>query len=906
MKRILPLLAKRCLAFTLSLVLLLSLCPVVALPANAAVHSGEWTYESGYEWIKGSFQYRDVDLVYENDQAYYWGVYITPTKDPPSSAQVVASITDEKGNLVSSYKATVSGLDQYKESLLCSYANFPELTTDLFGVFTLTFELQLYGTTYAKLVQTFSRVSSVSVESSISSRSKPSLIFTVADPIDLVLNIKKTDGIAESFNAAVTITSSNDNELLAARGVSLPAATNLPLSLKDLVDIAAIDEPGNYSVNLILTDTSGTIKHQSSTPFTVVSLNSSIACTITSVSSSNMAFVDDQAIDLTVQLKKDDGIAESVTALTTITNSAGSVLFRQSKALSVPGIGTIAFTPNLSGLTAIGDFRLNVVLTDSAGNERGSASASFSRISTASMTATLTNPNPKDGLIYLNSDTLKLKLDIQDTDRAGESLLVRYNIFVDGNMLASKETSTTLKSDGTRTLYLSTSNMVCYGKNDIQVNICDANGTVLRTLEYSFTRVLSTANPGDMSLLNVNEHFTNYTGDPAIKLRLSAKAGAAMWRSSISWASVETSKGNYALPEDVENVMSITTQYGMEPLIILAYNNGLYGSANPDNPTWVNAYANYCYYVANALGDSVTYYEIWNEWNADMGKVPEKYRGGDYYAKVLVAASEAIKRANPNAKIIGGSLAGDTSAGATAFIRSMLSYPGAMDAIDGFSFHTYATDWKTTFYSPTQHNYPSRFNHVISLINEYGDASTKEIWMTETGWSTAEVVGVTEEEQAAYLVQLYAWSLAHPDKVDRLFWYDVMNDRGTDLDWDPAAGEQNWGLIHSWTNTGNEPAPYSAKKSYPAMCAFSSTLAGATYKDTVSLGSGIEAYSFTTGDGQAMVVAWTTSDITKTLNCSGSMTVTDMYGNATGNLTSTTLSECPIYIVCDSGTLSVG
>ena len=88
------------------------------------------------------------------------------------------------------------------------------------------------------------------------------------------------------------------------------------------------------------------------------------------------------------------------------------------------------------------------------------------------------------------------------------------------------------------------------------------------------------------------------------------------------------------------------------------------------------------------------------------------------------------------------------------------------------------------------------------------------------------------------------------------------------------------------------------------MCALSSMLGGAANGKEVTLGNGVQAYSFTV-DGKTMVVAWTTSDTTKTLNCSGSMTVTDMYGNASNNLTSATLSQCPIYIVY-SGTLTVG
>ena len=192
-------------------------------------------------------------------------------------------------------------------------------------------------------------------------------------------------------------------------------------------------------------------------------------------------------------------------------------------------------------------------------------------------------------------------------------------------------------------------------------------------------------------------------------------------------------------------------------------------------------------------------------------------------------------------------------------------------------------------------------------MNRYGDASEMEIWMTETGWSTAIGPGVTEEEQAAYYVQMCAWALANPDRVDRIFWYDLMNDRDAQtVDWDPNAGEHNWGLIHSWTNTGNEPLPYSAKKSYVAACAMTSILANAQYMDTFALGDGIYAYRFQK-DGQDLLVAFMDGD-TKTVNVTfgGNLTVTDMYGNATTYTGSAelNLSTCPIYIACAPGAIT--
>ena len=257
-------LAKRCLVFVLVLTLLLSFPPVVSQAA------GTWTYRSGYSWISGSFQAEDADLVYEDGQDYDWAVTITPGKKPPTSAQVLAFITDESGATVSRYSATVNGLTQHEDSVLCSYVDFPELTNTLAGTFTLTVDLQLNGDSYATLVQTFRRTFSSPIVSTVTSRSKPNLVFTYVDPLDLVLTVKKTDGVAETFLAAVTVTDSDGSNVLAAKGIFLPSITYAVLSVKDLMPLIFIDSAGAYRVNVTLTNSLGTVLHRASTPFRVL------------------------------------------------------------------------------------------------------------------------------------------------------------------------------------------------------------------------------------------------------------------------------------------------------------------------------------------------------------------------------------------------------------------------------------------------------------------------------------------------------------------------------------------------------------------------------------------------------------------------------------------------------------
>ena len=955
MKRILPLSAKRTLAFALALVLLLSLCPILPLTANAAVYTGGWQYYGSYNWLTDVFfessNATNVNgiPVFEDDEAYDWKVTVYQARTTvPITTKV--TIKDASGAIVGGSTVNGSSKNSVKgeTSTMFSASEYPALTTDLFGTFTLTCELYYNNGLCGTLTQTFRRVSSSTVTSSISSRSKPGLVFSVSDPLDLVLDIKKTDGIKESFQAAITVTGSNNNELLAARGVSLPASTHTSLILKDLMDIPAIAATGSYNVNLTLTDSSGDIQHQSSHAFTVVGLVSHISCEITSATNPDLTFLDIQTYDLAVQLEKKDHVAESITAAVTVTNSAGNVVLSQNKVCNIPATGAFTFTPDLSGLTESGDYQMKVVLTDASGTERGSTVTSFSRVNTESLAVTLTNTAENTGRIYVNSNTIKLTVGIKHPNGIGQKLLVRYSISVDGTVMANKETSTNITSTSTKNVVLSLSDPLCYGVNDIKVDICSATGTVLRTVEYSYARVLSTADPGDLPLLNLNVHYTNMGTDPMLQqVNFSSTAGANMWRSSITWDSVEKTKGVYTMPSQLTSVMNQTRNTGMQALVVLAYNNNntdangkkFYGEPDPDNTTWVNAYAEYCYqvalYMAKNYPNQVVGFEIWNEWNhATMSKVPDKNdRTGAKYAKVVIAASKRIREVNAaygtNFKVIGGAAAGDGyNAGTNSynFITSMLSTSGIMDAIDGYSFHTYPKPEMGTssgdnpryfeFVSPEEFDYVNRIQFVRNLLNKYDPSGSKEIWLTETGWSTAPLetetdpedgtthitTGATELEAASYMVQLYTWALAE-GAVDRIFWYDLMNDQkkidGV-LDWDPDKGECNWGLIHSFGNTDaeGEPLAYSAKPGYAAVCAMSSKLTGAANGKAIDLGSGIYAYQFEK-NGNYIMVAWTSgAETTLTATFSGNMVISDMYGNATtySGTAPLNLSETPIYI----------
>ena len=966
MKQPFPCLAKRTLALVLALVLLLTVFPVVALAAEES-----WSDDPDFQVnskfkdyiTELTFRSGDSDLIFEDDQPYDWSVRFKHSfPGGLSSGRITATVTDASGNIIDTFtnKGHVNSGTTYT---VVSSTYFSELTNDLYGNFTLTVEVDNGGTFVFSMTKTFSRVDTTpeateptepeeiesTIVATVTSRSNPDNVFTFADPIDLVLNIKKNDGKAAAYNAAITVTKKGSTEVLDSYGVSLPSSTNISLILKDyLKKLPSITTTGIYSVNLTLADSTGPIAHQCSTDFAVVALEGSVTATVTSAT--NPDFIFNNAVpDLQINLQENDGIAENLTTVVKVTD--GTSTWTQSFTTSS---ANDTLTPDLSSLPKTGNYTLTATITDDAGNLRGSVSVSFSRTNVTPMTGWLIDYSPDvTGKIYSDGSDFNLSLSINHAASARKVVTVKAVGTLNGKPFVSTKRAT-LNSMGAATVTINGAMLSAYGIfEDISIEVYDASGNRMwkSAQSYSFARVLDTSTPGDLPLLNINDHFTKNKGEGTLKIPLAAQAGANMWRSTIPWATVEDSKGQYSFSV-ADSVMDDTKNNKMQALIILAYGNDeIYGTPNPTNSTWLNAYANYCYrtalYMAQNYPDDVVGFEIWNEWNhASMSKVPSTYRTGAYYAMVVKAASAKIRQVNSecgtNFKVIAGATAGDgyDNEGVNTFIKQMFNASGFFAAVDGVSFHTYSSVETTSpsdefnnirrfeYVSPAAHDFAARISNYNNLVNKYNKTGKDiEIWLTETGWTTNSepeygtgttdggkthiTYGATEEDAAAYLVQMYAWAL-YDGTLDRIFWYDFMNDISNQTKiWANNQTESNYGLIHNWNNSGDQPLAYSAKAGYVTMCALASKLGGATNGKQIHINndSNIYAYQFTK-NGKYITVMWAEGD-SKTVNLtlSKDITVSDMYGNATtykaGSVT-LTLTGAPIYLEYASGAISFG
>jgi hypothetical protein len=164
-------------------------------------------------------------------------------------------------------------------------------------------------------------------------------------------------------------------------------------------------------------------------------------------------------------------------------------------------------------------------------------------------------------------------------------------------------------------------------------------------------------------------------------------------------------------------------------------------------------------------------WEIANE--PEMGWWGGPIAPEDYMA-MLRLAHAAIRAANPQARIVGPAV-GANAEGIT-YLDSLVDL-GLLELVDAVSVHYYP------FHRSTQ---LAGIKQVV--------AGRKPIWITETGWTTADQAG-GEEAQRAYVRDYYDRTrgilAADPDVVV-IFNYELNDERHPP----PPDKDDGWGLTH--------------------------------------------------------------------------------------------------------------
>jgi polysaccharide biosynthesis protein PslG len=266
----------------------------------------------------------------------------------------------------------------------------------------------------------------------------------------------------------------------------------------------------------------------------------------------------------------------------------------------------------------------------------------------------------------------------------------------------------------------------------------------------------------------------------AESLRLVAGAGFQFIRQEFTWEDIEIhGKGDFVDRRNDPDGVDAWAKY--DNIVELADAEGLQIIARLGNPpAWTRVltdtigtnappddfddFGDFVAAVASRYGDTITYYQIWNEPNGNdewgfQDVDPEAY------TRLLCLAYERIREVDPDAVVLAGALTPTVALDGRnlndlIFLERMYA-AGAGPCFDVMSAQGYGlwsgpTDQRLR---PSVINYPHHL-YLRDIMVRHGD-DEKPIWISEMGWNVAPeplppIYGrVTEEEQARYAVEAY-------------------------------------------------------------------------------------------------------------------------------------------------------
>jgi hypothetical protein len=216
------------------------------------------------------------------------------------------------------------------------------------------------------------------------------------------------------------------------------------------------------------------------------------------------------------------------------------------------------------------------------------------------------------------------------------------------------------------------------------------------------------------------------------------------------------------------------------------------------------------------------------------------------------AAYKGIKEVDPHAKVLACSTSG-ISADEQKFIKMVL----AVAPFDILTIHPYRSALDDEGFI--------RELQGMHALTARADGKAKPVWITEMGWSTDVVTGVSEREQASLLARSYLCAMVS-QAASNISWYDFRDDGEC-----PYYVEHRMGVVRC--------DDFTPKPAYRALASVCRTLAGQKLRKTLDFGTGIMAYEFGRR-GQNTIVLWSRRrDAILKLKVEGTALIQDLMGS---------------------------
>ena len=432
----------------------------------------------------------------------------------------------------------------------------------------------------------------------------------------------------------------------------------------------------------------------------------------------------------------------------------------------------------------------------------------------------------KVGNIFTNTDKIELYNNLQVKTNDSVTAVVKSEVYdSDHNLIANMEQNVDFEPNEKAKVKLSLDNPKKFGIYTVKTTVnskVEARGqefTDIYSDEFSVCDVVADEDSNPM--IGYCSQVFHGKGYPSETPGLIMQAGGEWVRiDGVSWNELERSKGVYTFPPEAMEWALEMKERGIKISAIIKgrvsfYNNG----NNPSTPEGIAAFAKYAGYLAGKFKGVIDQFEVWNEWN--IQHFNPALDPPEVYAEVLKAVYTEIKKANPDATVIGLDTAGlpheKYSPTVYDWVRRVFE-AGAYDYLDGVSGHHY--DYGKEGIDEVK--LMESVKTLKDIMSEYGPP--KPIYISEIGSSTAHGGNTPPLDQpgelALYYGVLRAYGLA--DLMTYYCMYDMADDDYV---------EASWGSVNCWqydynTNPEAKRTASGAKPAYLGMAAMNNFVGG--------------------------------------------------------------------------------
>lgn len=432
----------------------------------------------------------------------------------------------------------------------------------------------------------------------------------------------------------------------------------------------------------------------------------------------------------------------------------------------------------------------------------------------------------KLGNIFSSTDEIKVYNNLKVKTNDSVTSVVKSEIYdSDNNLIFEKEQEVKFGAGEEKKVEVSLQNP---GKFDIYT----VNTTVNSTIEETGQKFVNTytdefsvcdvvADEDGNPMIGYCSQVFHGKGYPNETPGLIMQAGGEWIRiDGVSWNELERSKGVYTFPPEAMEWALEMKERGIKISAIIKgrvsfYNNG----NNPSTPEGIEAFAKYAGYLAGTFKGVIDQFEVWNEWN--LQHFNPALDPPEVYAEVLKAVYTEIKKANPDATVIGLDTAGlpheKYSPSVYDWVKRVFA-AGAYDYLDGVSGHHY--DYGKEGIDEVK--LMESVQTLKDIMSEYGPP--KPIYISEIGSATTNPGNTSPLDQpgelALYYGVLRAYGLA--DLMTYYCMYDMADD---------SYVEASWGSVNCWqydynTNPEAKRTASGAKPAYLGMAAMNNFVGG--------------------------------------------------------------------------------